>query len=131
MEFYGTDGSLFVPDPNFFGGEVRAAGRDGKVAVVPPWEHPFGIFNETGGAAPRANYRASGLADMADAIHTRRAHRCSLEMSLHALDVMTSILRSGETVTFVELTTTCERPAALSPETAQGLLAPRTAEAGA
>jgi predicted dehydrogenase len=131
MELYGTDGSLFVPDPNFFGGEVRAAGRDGKVAVVPPWEHPFGIANETGGAVPRANYRASGLADMADAIRTGRPHRCSLEMSLHAVDVMTSILRSGETGAFVELTTTCERPAALSPGEAQGLIAPQTAEAGA
>jgi predicted dehydrogenase len=131
MELYGTDGSLFVPDPNFFGGEVRASGRDGKVAAFPPWEHPFGIFNETGGAVPRANYRASGLADMADAIRTGRPHRCSLEMSLHAVDVMTSILRSGEMGGFVDLSTTCERPAALSPEAAQGLLAPRTAAAGA
>jgi predicted dehydrogenase len=131
MELYGTDGSLFVPDPNFFGGEVRASGRDGKVAVVPPWEHPFGAVNETGGAIPRANYRASGLADMADAIRAGRAHRCSLEMSLHAVDVMTAILRSGETGAFVELTTTCERPAALPPDAAQGLLVPRTADAGA
>ena len=34
MELYGTEGSLFVPDPNFFGGEVGHAGRDGKIAPL-------------------------------------------------------------------------------------------------
>jgi predicted dehydrogenase len=127
MELYGTDGSLFVPDPNFFGGELRASGRDGKAATVAPWAHPFGVLNETGGAVPRANYRAAGLADMADAIRTGRPHRCSLEMSLHAVEVMTAILRSGETGAFVELTTTCDRPAALPAEAARALLAAQPA----
>ena len=26
---YGTDGALFVPDPNWFGGTVEVSGRDG------------------------------------------------------------------------------------------------------
>lgn len=128
MELYGTEGSLFVPDPNFFGGEVRVSERGGTVKPLDPWAHPFGIANETGGAEPRANYRAAGLADMADAILTGRRHRCSLEMSLHAVDVMTAILQSGETGAFVELSTTCERPAALSPEAARALMAAEMAE---
>lgn len=28
MELYGTEGSIYVPDPNFFGGVVEASGRD-------------------------------------------------------------------------------------------------------
>ena len=51
-----------------------------------------------------------------------RPHRCSLEFALHVVDVMTSILRSGETGTFLEIATTCERPAAMGIEDARSLL---------
>ncbi|MGR3343275.1 MAG: Gfo/Idh/MocA family protein [Paracoccaceae bacterium] len=123
MELYGTEGSLFLPDPNFFGGSLERAGRDGVITQVPEWDHPLGVPNEdidTGG--PRANYRSVGLAEMAIAILQDRPHRCSLELALHAVDVMTSILNSGETGGFVEMTTACERPDALSPDQAQQLL---------
>ena len=122
MELYGTEGSLFVPDPNFFGGEVGHAGRDGKIEPLPEWDHPFGKANQEHPAGARANYRTAGLADMAQAIVEGRPHRCSLELAIHAVDVMTSILKSGETGNFVELTTTCERPAALSPGDALSLM---------
>lgn len=120
MELYGTEGSLFVPDPNFFGGTVEFAGRDGLIAPVSSWEHPFGVANQNDG---HANYRTAGLADMAQAIRHGRAHRCSLDLAVHAVDIMTSILKSGETGSFVELSTTCTRPEALAPDAAQGLLA--------
>jgi predicted dehydrogenase len=124
MELYGTDGSLFVPDPNFFGGTVEAAGRDGKIEPVPEWDHPFGVPNQ--GQSPGrmlANYRTAGLADMALAILENRDARCSLDRALHALDVMTSILKSGEMGAFVDLQTTCSRPAPLGPDEARALLA--------
>jgi len=122
MELYGTEGSLFVPDPNFFGGDLEAAARDGKISMVTPWEHPFGVANEIKGDDHRANYRTAGLADMAQAISEGRPHRCSLELALHAVDVMTAILQSGETGSFVDLTTSCERPAPLAASDAQDLL---------
>jgi predicted dehydrogenase len=42
MEIYGTEGAIFVPDPNFFGGDVD----DGRTAMPRPagvdlWDHPF------------------------------------------------------------------------------------------
>ena len=46
----------------------------------------------------------------------------SLERALHAVDVMTSILTSGETGAFVDLRTTCTRPEPLGPEEARWLL---------
>ena len=123
MELYGTEGSLFLPDPNFFGGVLERAGRDGVITQVPEWDHPLGVPNEDiDKARPRANYRSVGLAEMAIAILQDRPHRCSLKLALHAVDVMTSILKSGETGEFVEMTTTCERPEALSPDQAQQLL---------
>lgn len=123
IELYGEEGTLFVPDPNFFGGEVRYTTRDKPVAKPAKWDHPFAVPNQESPRGPLANYRASGLADMAVAIREDRPHRCSLEASLHAIEVMTSILKSGETGKFVEMKTTCERPAALSPKDARALLA--------
>ncbi|CCM75950.1 Gfo/Idh/MocA family protein [Rhizobium mesoamericanum] len=122
MELYGTDGSLYVPDPNFFGGVVEASGRDKDIKPLDSWEHPFGIFNQESPHGPRANYRTAGLADMAMAIIEGRDARCSLDRTLHGVDVMTSILKSGEEGRFIELTTTCTQPAALGIEEAQALL---------
>ncbi|HMR59704.1 MAG TPA: gfo/Idh/MocA family oxidoreductase, partial [Amaricoccus sp.] len=70
-----------------------------------------------------ANYRSAGLADMAQAILQGREMRCSLDRALHGVDVMTAILKSGETGTFVELQTTCTRPEPFGPEAARALLA--------
>lgn len=123
IELYGTEGSVFVPDPNFFGGEVVTADIAGTRTKVEPWNHPFGKVNQTDNSGnQRANYRTAGLADMMQAIEQGRPARCGLDVALHAVDVMTSILKAGETGSVVELTTTCARPAALGPDEARALL---------
>jgi len=118
MELYGTEGALFVPDPNFFGGEVIAAGADTVPNALPQWEHPFGKAN----MGEHANYRGAGLADMAQALIEKRDIRCGIDRVLHAVEVMLSIMKSGETGRFVALKSTCKRPAYLSPEEARALL---------
>lgn len=123
IELYGEEGSLFVPDPNFFGGEVRYTKRDRPVKAAPKWAHPFGVANQKHKHGMMANYRSAGLADMAIAIQQDRPHRCSMEAALHAIEVMTGMLKSGETGKFVDMATTCERPAALSVKDAKALLA--------
>jgi predicted dehydrogenase len=122
MELYGTEGSLYVPDPNFFGGMVEASGQNKDIEPLDDWEHPFGIANQDSPQGPRANYRTAGLADMAMALIEGRDARCSLERALHGIDVMTSILKSGEEGRFIDMTTTCTQPAALGIEEAQKLL---------
>ncbi len=124
MELYGRDGSLFLPDPNFFGGELELAGRDGGIAPVPAWDHPLGIANtQHPEEGPLANYRSAGLAEMALAIIEDRPHRCSLDLALHCVDAMTSILAAAEDGAWVELSTSCDRPQPLGPEAAHRLLA--------
>ncbi len=118
MELYGSKGSLFVPDPNFFAGDLKIAGIDEDPQPAPGWDHPFGVPND----GEQANYRASGLSDMALAIAENRPHRCSLELALHAVEVMTGVLEAGETGSFVSMTTTCERPEPLGPDAARGLM---------
>ncbi|WP_368183559.1 Gfo/Idh/MocA family protein [Aestuariibius sp. HNIBRBA575] len=122
MELYGTKGSLFVPDPNFFGGELEMSGENNDIVPVQAWDHPFGIPNEDHGDQKQANYRCAGLADMVVAIAEDRPHRCGLEIAVHATDIMTSILKSGEIGEFVTLSTTCKRPDPLGPDEARALL---------
>ncbi|MEP3278438.1 MAG: Gfo/Idh/MocA family oxidoreductase [Stappiaceae bacterium] len=123
MELYGEDGTLYVPDPNFFGGDLQMTKGSEPLEALPAFDHPLGVPNQEHGNGMMANYRTAGLADMASAIMEGRPHRCSLEMSLHAVDVMTSILKAGETGTPVDLTTTCERPTALTMDEAKAMLA--------
>ncbi len=123
IELYGTEGSVYVPDPNFFNGDVTITDRAGTKEKVAAWDHPFGVANQDlDKPAPRANYRNAGLADMMDSIETGKAARCGLDVALHAVDVLTSILRSGETGQVITLQTTCQRPAALGPDEARALL---------
>lgn len=119
MELYGQDGTLFLPDPNFFGGDLEVAYDEETIEKVTPWDHPFGVAND----GIQANYRAAGLADMVSGIAEDHAHRCSLDLAVHAVDVLTGLLVSGDTGAAVQMSTTCIRPAALEPEAAQTLLA--------
>jgi predicted dehydrogenase len=123
IELYGEEGTLHVPDPNFFGGEVRYTRRGDLVKKTPKWDHPFSVPNQKHASGMLANYRTAGLADMAIAIMEDRPHRCSMEAALHAIEVMTGILESGETGKFVAMRTSCERPAALGVKEARALLA--------
>ena len=108
MELYGERGTMYVPDPNFFGGELRITDGEEPVADLDAYDHPFGIANEEeDDGSMRANYRAAGLADMAIAISEGREHRCSAELALHVVDVMVSILESGERGEFVDIHTRC------------------------
>ncbi len=124
MELYGEDGTLYVPDPNFFGGEL-ALTKLGKDKKLPKFAHPLGVPNQKHKSGMMANYRTIGLADMAAAIMDERPHRCSHDLALHAVDVMTSVLKAGETGRSVNLSTTCERPAALTSADAKKLLVPQ------
>ena len=122
-ELYGDQGSLYVPDPNFFGGAIELAGTDGIAKEAAPWDHPFGRLNQNHNGRELANYRSAGLADMAAAMREGRDHRASLDRTLHGVEVMLSVLKSGESGQFVTLQTTCTQPAPLGPTEAAALLA--------
>jgi predicted dehydrogenase len=122
MELYGEKGSIYVPDPNFFGGKVMITDKGNDAVEIEPWDHPFGVPNQEHKEGAMANYRTAGLADMVRAIADNRDHRCSLDRTLHGVDVMTSILKSGETGQFIDMSTTCTMPALLDPDEARGLL---------
>lgn len=119
MELYGTGGTMNVPDPNFFGGDLTLTEKDSDPSLQ-TWEHPFGVpnFEDT-----RANYRGAGLADMALAILNDRPHRCSAAFATHVVEVMTAILQAGETGDVMTMKTRCDRPEPIGPELARSLMA--------
>ena len=80
IELYGTEGSLRVPDPNFFGGVVEYTDKGGDWISVTADEKPFGKPNWTSpnwppGTPPRANYRCLGIAELASAVTNGTPHR--------------------------------------------------------
>ena len=122
VELYGTEGTLVPQDPNFFGGTTEVATRAGS-ETFDASDHPLSVVNRTtNDGKPRADYRTVGLADMADAIATGRPHRCALEMATHVTEVLESILAAGEENRVLDMTTTCERPAALDAASARALM---------
>lgn len=123
MELYGTRASLFLPDPNFFGGDLVMGVGDGNNRKIPQWDHPFITPNQQHDEGMLANYRTVGLADMAQAVLENRAPRCALESSLHCVDILLSILKSAQTGHAVSLSTTCSRPEPLGQGAARALLA--------
>ena len=122
MELYGTKGSLFLPDPNFFGGEVVLVSAAGETRRLNAADHPFGADNAEDNGVRRANYRAAGLADMVRALRNGGDYRCTLERALHAVDVMVSVLRSGDSGQFIDIDHPASRPEALGAAEAAGLL---------
>lgn len=119
IELYGTEGTIELPDPNFFGGTLTVTKRNGD-PVKKSWDHPFGVpnFEKT-----QANYRGAGLAEMALAIAEDRMHRCNDEFATHVVEVMTAILEAGETGTVMTMTSTCGKPDVLGPDAARALMA--------
>ena len=103
LEIYGSKGSLAVPDPNYFGGDIEFAAEKDKWVKLKT-ELPYAD----------GNYRSIGLADMAFAIRSKRPHRASGEIALHVLEVMEAFGRSSKSGKAVAITTRPERPAPLS-----------------
>ena len=102
IEIYGETGALIVPDPNYFGGKVKIAAA-GKPWRSVPVDAPYAD----------GNYRSLGLADMAQAIRTRRPHRASGELAFHALEVMLAFQISSDANRAVVIESRPERPSPL------------------
>lgn len=121
MELYGTKGTVYVPDPNRFGDNVRVSdGAD--QTTLPPLPTLGGANFEDANGNFIANYRGIGLADMVAGIANNRPHRCSGQLALHVMEVLTAILTSAEEQRIVEMTTHCEQPAMLTDSEAKALV---------
>jgi predicted dehydrogenase len=100
IEVYGSTGSLSLPDPNAFGGQVRLRGAGDEA-----WRDVPLAFGRV------ENERGIGLADLAAALCERREHRASGELALHVLEVMHAFHSAAAERRHLELHHSCDRPA--------------------
>ena len=97
IELYGLEGSMIVPDPNFFSGDILLSKKDQDWQTINNDSMLLGIPNKTDNDGSKiANYRGIGLSDMIDAITNQRQARCSLDLAMHVLEVMEGIITSSE-----------------------------------
>ena len=123
IELYGETGSMRVPDPNWFGGDIGTASGRGEWGATATHQQSFGRPNWPKDKPAQANYRGLGLADMARGIVDKRPHRANGDVALHVLAVMAGILEAASEGRRVTIAQTCERPAPLGEDEAKGLLA--------
>ena len=102
IELYGSHGSLKVPDPNTFGGDVQVFKQGYEDWATLGYTHGY-----------HENSRGFGVADMAMGIEKNRPHRASGELSLHVLEIMESFEKAHLNGGRIGLQTSCKRPEAL------------------
>lgn len=110
ITIFGVDGTLRVPDPNQFDGPVHIRLKDDA-----DWREVPHTFVKGYG-------RSIGLADMAYAIRSGRAHRCSAEQAFAVLDLMSGFQDSSDTGSAVKPSTKYERPAPMRADLPFGTL---------
>ncbi|HSP20047.1 MAG TPA: Gfo/Idh/MocA family oxidoreductase [Myxococcaceae bacterium] len=103
LQIYGPDGVLDGPDPNTFGGPIRAnlhADEGGWRDLLLP--------GDTVDSSP--NQRGIGVLDMVAALAEGRPPRASGDLAYHVLDVLQSVSDSAANGRQIEVASTCERP---------------------
>ncbi|HIW31533.1 MAG TPA: Gfo/Idh/MocA family oxidoreductase [Candidatus Paenibacillus intestinavium] len=102
IEVYGSQGTLLVPDPNNFGGEIKI-----NRAGASEWTNIPYLFSNTD------NSRGLGAADMAAAIIEGRSHRASGQLGYHVLEAMHGIHDAAAEGKHYMMKSSCEKPALL------------------
>ncbi len=124
LTVFGDQGTMRVPDPNTFDGDVLVRRDDGKA----PFEGAEPIADgehKDWYVAPVLHHteyqRSAGLADLAHAIASNRPHRASHEIAFAALDAMQGFLDSGKTHgSPIDMRPGFSRPAAVPTDVAYG-----------
>jgi predicted dehydrogenase len=111
LQVFGSEGSLLVPDPNGFDGEVRLWTPATREWVVQSPLHPYSD-----------NWRGVGVADMARGLSTGRRARAGGDLAYHVLDIMHGFHDAAEEGKHISLKSTCIRPQPMNPKRPEGSL---------
>jgi len=107
FEINGTEGTMFLPDPNRFDGEIRIARplENFERPIEQQWETIEAVGAEAG--------RGLGVLDMARHIGTGGSHIATGELGLHVLDILIAVEESAMRGEFVPVESTVASPASL------------------
>jgi predicted dehydrogenase len=102
IEVHGTEGSLTVPDPNTFGGEVQLWTTQKREWETIPLTHSDKLG------------RGTGLADLAFSEQTKkRNHRLNGELALHVVEIMEAFHTAARTGRKITLKSRPKQPEAM------------------
>ena len=122
IELYGIDGSIVIPDPNYFGGNLKISKKDSNWETIDTSEMLLGVPNKEEEDGVVANYRGIGLSDMVNSIKNKNKPRCSIDLTLHVLEIMEGILNSAENKSLYSVSTSCNQPNYLSEKEIKSLI---------
>ena len=122
LEIYGTEGTLILPDPNYFGGKIKIfrkervldalklyGGEDKpQIDICEDIQEIPQIYQQ-----PMDYIRGLGVLDMAYALVNRRKHRTNEDLILHVTEALLSFDQAAKTGSVYNMKTTCERPVPL------------------
>lgn len=101
MTLYGTEGILYMPSPDGFGGEVKLHRKNTLEAETLPCPFDYG----------EGDMRGLGVSDMADALERGRPARACKELAIHAIEILEGIVESSRTGKWIQLESTFQIPA--------------------
>lgn len=111
IEIYGSEGTLFVPDPNTFGGRIRLIrGRESEIKDL-PLIYPY-----------TQNSRGLGLADMAKALNSGRRHRANESQQFHVVEIMSAFYTSNNSGKNIKILSSFDRQPQMKRDTLYGVL---------
>ena len=99
MEIQGTEGTLLLPDPNNFGGEIHICRKGEKEFHPAALTYPY--FQ---------NCRGLGVSDMADCMRTGAIPRTQAQLAAHVVEIMEMLHVSWHEKRYIPLRTTCTQP---------------------
>jgi predicted dehydrogenase len=111
IELYGTEGTLSLPNPNNFDGDVRLKRHaDDAWTVLPPTVPAFGAVD-----TPEQHRRGLGVRDLANAIEGG-TQLASAPFAFHVLEALCAIDEASSRAATVRLASTCARPLPRDPD---------------
>lgn len=108
FEVNGTEGTLVLPDPNMFSGELRLYRRIEDFSRFPVEQESIPVAEEG-----VVSGRGLGVLEMARAIRAGRPHIATGELAYHVLDVLVGIEEAAVARGFVDIDSAVDLPPAV------------------
>lgn len=121
LEIYGTEGTLFIPDPNMFGGQIKIFRKEKVLDSVQSmiyngkelrYSTDYKDLQEVPQIyqQPLENMRGLGVLDMAYALVGGRKHRANETLAYHVTEALLGFEKCAKEGTIYQMESSCLRP---------------------